>query len=107
MTPTGGGLVSTLADYLRFAQLLLNKGTLEGMRLVSRKTVELMTMNHLPPHLLPYGVSTPKNGMGFGLGVSVVMDLAQYGNIGSVGLFGWDGAANTRSGLIRQSALAS
>jgi CubicO group peptidase (beta-lactamase class C family) len=92
----GGGLVSTLADYLRFAQLLLNKGTLEGMRLVSRKTVELTTMNHLPPYLLPYGVSAPKNGMGFGLGVSVVMDLAQYGNIGSVGLYGWDGAANTR-----------
>lgn len=92
----GGGLVSTLADYLRFAQLLLNKGTLERMRLVSRKTVELMTMNHLPSHLLPYGVSAPKNGMGFGLGVSIVMDLAQYGNIGSVGLYGWDGAANTR-----------
>jgi CubicO group peptidase (beta-lactamase class C family) len=92
----GGGLVSTLADYLRFAQMLLNMGELDGTRLVSRKTIELMTTNHLPPQLLPYGVSTQKNGQGFGLGVSVVMDVAQYGNLGSAGMYGWDGAANTR-----------
>jgi CubicO group peptidase (beta-lactamase class C family) len=89
----GGGLVSTISDYLRFAQMMLNGGELDGARLVSRKTVELMTLNHLPAHMLPFGAGN--NGYGFGLGVSVVMDLGQYGNIGSVGSFEWGGAANT------------
>ncbi len=92
----GGGLISSLSDYLRFAQMLLNMGELDGVRLVSRKTVELMMTNHLPPELLPFGVEKPKHGWGFGLGVSVLMDLAQHGAIGSVGMYGWDGAANTR-----------
>ncbi len=89
----GGGLVSTVSDYLRFAQMLLNGGELDDTRLMSRKTIELMTMNHLPAHMLPFGVGNV--GYGFGLGVSVVMDLAQYGNIGSVGAYEWGGAANT------------
>ena len=91
----GGGLISTAADYLRFAQMLLNGGVLDGVRLVSRKTVELMTLNHLPPELLPFGEYEPHRGYGFGLGVSVIMDLARYGSIGSVGTFEWGGAANT------------
>jgi len=89
----GGGLVSTISDYLRFAQMMLNGGELDGARLVSRKTIELMTMNHLPAHLLPFGAGNM--GYGFGLGVSVVMDLAQYGSIGSIGSYEWGGAANT------------
>ena len=91
----GGGLISTAADYLRFARMLLNGGVLDGVRLVSRKTIELMTLNHLPPDLLPFGEYEPHRGYGFGLGVSVIMDLARYGNLGSVGTFEWGGAANT------------
>jgi CubicO group peptidase (beta-lactamase class C family) len=91
----GGGLVSTIADYLRFAQMMLNGGELNGARLVSRMTIELMTINHLPAHLLPFGVTAPNNGAGFGLGVSVLMDLGQYGGLGSVGAYSWGGAATT------------
>ena len=50
----GGGLVSTASDYIRFSQMLLNGGELEGVRLLGRKTVELMTLNHLPPDLHPF-----------------------------------------------------
>lgn len=91
----GGGLVSTIGDYLRFAQMLLNGGELDGARRVSRKTIELMTMNHLPSALLPFGVSKPLYGYGFGLGVEVLLDVAQTGTLGSVGTFDWSGAANT------------
>ncbi len=99
------GLVSTAADTLRFCQMMLNGGVLEGVRLVSRKTVELMTTNHLPPDLLPYGVGTPKLGQGFGLGVSVIMDLAQYRGIGSVGAYDWSGMANTSFWIDPKEAL--
>ena len=75
--------------------MLLNGGVLDDVRLVSRKTIALMTMNHLPPALLPYGSPNPANGYGFGLGVNVLMDVAQAGSVGSVGLFGWGGAATT------------
>jgi len=89
----GGGLVSTTGDYLRFTQMLLNKGELEGVRLLGRKTIELMTTNNLP-----YGVSLdndPTSGVGFGLGVSVLLDLGKAKVLGSVGSYGWGGAANT------------
>lgn len=96
----GGGLVSTATDYLRFAQMLLNGGELDGTRLVSRKTVELMTSNHLPLPLLPYRLDIPRldylcQGHGFGLGVRVMMDVAQAGVLGSEGEYGWAGAATT------------
>jgi CubicO group peptidase (beta-lactamase class C family) len=87
----GGGLVSTIGDYLRFAQMLLNKGELEGVRLLGRKTVELMTANHLPSGVHPFD----DPAAGFGLGVSVLMDLGQSSVLGSVGNYGWGGAANT------------
>ncbi len=70
----GGGLVSTCADYLRFAQMLLNKGTLDGVRILGRKTVELMTANHMPNNGdlssmgMPVFSETPYAGIGFGLG---------------------------------------
>ncbi len=92
----GAGLVSTAADYLRFAQLVLNKGELDGVRLLGPKTVELMTANHLPPALLPMAMGEEQMpGLGFGLGFSVMMDVAQSGWMGSVGLHGWGGWAST------------
>jgi len=78
----GGGLCSTISDYARFAQMLLNKGQLDGIRILSRKTVELMTTDHV-------GAMNPK--FGFGLGVSVTRSLAQAGELGSVGAYGWGG----------------
>jgi CubicO group peptidase (beta-lactamase class C family) len=87
----GGGLVSTASDYLRFCQMLLNGGALEGVRLLGRKTVELMTTNHLPDGV--YCFNDPSSG--FGLGVSVLLDLGKSQMPGSVGNYGWSGAANT------------
>ena len=89
----GGGLLSTTGDYLRFTQLLLNQGELDGVRLLGRKTVELMTTNHLPDGI--YLDNDPTTGTGFGLGVSVLMDLGKGQTLGSVGNYGWGGAANT------------
>lgn len=87
----GGGLVSTVSDYFQFSQMLLNKGELNGTRLLSRKTVELMTTNHLPDGIHPFDDLSS----GFGLGVSVLMDLGKSQMLGSVGNYGWGGAANT------------
>jgi CubicO group peptidase (beta-lactamase class C family) len=90
--PAGGeGLVSTAADYVRFAQMLLNGGALGDVRLLSRKSVELMTMNHLPAGVHPFD----NRSSGMGLGVGVVIDLAQSRILGSVGTYGWGGAAST------------
>jgi CubicO group peptidase (beta-lactamase class C family) len=96
-----GGLVSTAADFLRFAQMLLNGGHLDGTRLLGRKTVELMTRNHLPPSITSFRMRSPHRayftrGHGFGLGVRVLTDLAQAGVLGSEGEYGWMGAANTQ-----------
>lgn len=91
-----GGLVSTAFDYLRFSRMLLNRGELDGARLLSRKTLELMTTNHLAPELLPYRLSgVAQYGLGFGLGFSVVMDIGQAAILGSVGTHGWGGLFNT------------
>jgi CubicO group peptidase (beta-lactamase class C family) len=87
----GGGLVSTAADYLRFASMLLNMGELDGQRLLGRKTVELMASNHLPAGVHPFDDLSS----GFGLGVSVLLDVAGSQNLGSVGRYGWSGAAST------------
>jgi CubicO group peptidase (beta-lactamase class C family) len=92
----GLGLFSTAGDYMRFAQLLGNDGAVDGERLLSRKTLELMHTNHLPAALMPYDVlGQPQPGMGFGLGSRVVLDVAQTGGTGSVGEYGWAGAAKT------------
>ena len=89
--PSGaGGLFSTQADYMRFAQMLLGGGKLEGVRLLSPKTVELMTMDHL------FGLAKPTKiypvSDGFGLGVEVRTDVARSGWLGSQGTYGWNGA---------------
>jgi len=86
-----GGLVSTASDYLRFQLMLLNGGELDGARILGRKTVELMASNHTGK--LPIASRGP--GFGFGLGVSVLVDLGASGQLGSEGMFGWGGAYNT------------
>ena len=95
--PGGSGLLSTTGDYLKFAQCVLNKGELNPVRLLGRKTVELMTSNHLPLKLLPivFEGSVPIMGTGFGLGFSVSVDVAQNAAPGSVGEHGWAGYAET------------
>jgi CubicO group peptidase (beta-lactamase class C family) len=92
----GHGLVSTTIDYYRFCQMLLNGGELEGVRLLGRKTVELMTMNHLPESMIPIGWPPDvMHGYGFGLGFRVRVDDAQAGLLGSVGEYAWGGYAST------------
>ncbi|MEM7127338.1 MAG: serine hydrolase domain-containing protein [Chloroflexota bacterium] len=92
----GGGLISTMADYYRFAQLVLNRGELDGVRLLGPKTVELMTQNHLPSYMFPLAIGDPMPGIGFGLGFSVITDLPLTRMAGSPGNYGWGGAANTQ-----------
>ena len=97
----GGGLVSTLADYHRFAQMLLGEGSLDGVRLLGPRTVRYMASNHLPgdQDLSEFGrplfAETTFDGVGFGLGVSVTIDPVKMKTSGSVGDFGWGGAAST------------
>jgi len=95
----GGGLVSTATDYLRFCAFMLNKGELDGVRLLGRKTVELMTMNHLPGDMASMGQprfsESPYTGIGFGLGFSVMLDPARAQILGTSGEYAWGGAAST------------
>jgi CubicO group peptidase (beta-lactamase class C family) len=83
-----GGLVSTAADYVRFHQMMLNSGELDGVRLLGRKTVELMTANHIGD--LQVWLTGP--GYGFGLGYSVIKDVGQAAVTSSAGTYGWGGA---------------
>jgi CubicO group peptidase (beta-lactamase class C family) len=92
----GHGLFGTTGDYFRFAQMLANGGHLDGARILGRKTLELMHANHLPMSLLPIAIGLlPMPGYGFGLGSRVALDVAQTAVSGSVGEFGWAGAATT------------
>ncbi|MEY2431698.1 MAG: hypothetical protein QOC92_1423 [Acidimicrobiaceae bacterium] len=98
----GGGLVSTTEDYLRFCRMLLNGGELDGVRVLGRKTVELMTINHLSKNgelrqfALPGGYGeTGFDGVGFGLTMAVGLGQAETQAIGSKGDFYWGGAAST------------
>lgn len=83
-----GGLVSTAADYARFAQMLLNGGELDGVRLLGRKTIELMTTNHTGD--LDVYLMGP--GWGYGLGFCVRTSLSAYPALGTLGTYGWHGA---------------
>jgi CubicO group peptidase (beta-lactamase class C family) len=85
----GAGLLSTASDYARFLQMLLNGGTLDGVRLLSPKTVELMTSDHI-------GALYNVPGRGFGLGFETVNDLGRSGRYGSEGEFSWGGAYFSR-----------
>jgi len=99
----GGGLLGTAEDYLRFCRMLLNKGELDGVRLLSPKTVQLMTANHLPEgkeiaDLSPVTDAFNESGyrgIGFGLGVAVTLDPAKVGIPGTAGEFAWGGMAST------------
>ncbi len=95
----GGGLVSTSADYLRFCRMMLGQGAFEGTRLLGRKTVELMTANHLRGDMAAMGQArfseSSYEGVGFGLGFSVTLDPARAQLLGSAGEYAWGGAAST------------
>ncbi len=95
----GGGLVSTSADYWRFCQMVLNGGELNGTRILSPKTVELMSRNHLSgmADVGSNGTASVfgRGGVGFGLGFSVITDINKTGEIGSNGTLSWGGAAGT------------
>ena len=97
----GGGLVSTIADYHRFAQLLLGRGELDGVRLLSPRTIDLMASNHLPGGAdleavgRPLFAETTFSGVGFGLGFSVLLDPVVNKTLGNRGEFAWGGAAST------------
>ena len=88
----GGGLLSTSMDYLRFSQMLLNGGELNGVRFLSPRTVDLMSRNHLGDIQMGFG----RLGVGFGLGFAVLMDAGEAGDVGSDGEYNWGGAAGTR-----------
>ncbi len=95
----GGGLVGTMDDYLRFAEMLRRGGALGDVRLLSPRTVRFMTSNHLPGDIASMGpmsfAEQPMDGMGFGLGGAVVLDPARARCPGSVGDFSWGGMAST------------
>jgi CubicO group peptidase (beta-lactamase class C family) len=95
----GGGLVSTADDYLRFCQMMLNRGQLDGVRLLGSKTVTLMTSNHLCGDMAAMGQprfsESNYEGIGFGLGFSVMLDVTRAQITGSAGECAWGGVAST------------
>ncbi|WP_431280893.1 serine hydrolase domain-containing protein [Humitalea sp. 24SJ18S-53] len=95
----GGGLVSTAADYWQFCRMMLNKGALDGVRYLGRKTVELMMTNHLRGDMAAMGQprwsESTAEGIGFGLGFSVTLDPARAQILGTPGECAWGGAAST------------
>ncbi len=93
----GGGLISTADDYLRFAQMLLNRGELDGARILKPQTVELMTRNHLAETLVPITIGMlPLANTGFGLDFAVRVKAGEGEPAGSVGEYWWGGAASTQ-----------
>jgi len=98
----GGGLVSTAHDYMRFCRMMLNKGTLEGVQILSPKTVALFSLNHLPNNqeladMAPPGSFSESgySGVGFSIGCGVNIDVAKTRLPGTLGEFFWGGAAST------------
>lgn len=97
----GGGLVSTMSDYYRFCRMLIQGGELDGVRLLSPKTIQLMTANHLPggrdlPSMsIALFSEAGYNGIGFGLGFSTTINAAETLMPGSIGDYSWGGAAST------------
>ena len=116
MASGGGGLVSTAADYHRFTQMLLHRGDspageLDGVRLLGPRTVAYMTRNHLPGGLdletfgRPLYAESPFRGIGFGLGLAVVIDPARGKVVCSEGELSWGGAASTTFWIDRQEQM--
>ncbi|NQW11136.1 MAG: beta-lactamase family protein [Alphaproteobacteria bacterium] len=106
----GGGLVSTLPDYLRFTEAMRRGGALGDARILGRKTVELMMLNHLPGDLASMGQAAfsemPMVGIGFGLGGSILIDPARAQIPGSAGEFAWGGVASTGFWIDRAEELS-
>lgn len=106
----GGGLVSTIDDYMRFAEMLRNRGKAGQGRLLSPKTVDFMLSNHLPGDIASMGPQSfaeqPMDGMGFGLGGAVVLDPGRARTPGSVGDFSWGGMASTFFWIDRKNDLS-
>jgi len=92
----GEGLLSTAADYMRFALMLANGGTLDGVHLLSRKTVELMTADHMTAEIGRGPGYLPGPGYGFGLTVAVRTAAGQASQVGSIGDYNWGGYAGTQ-----------
>ena len=88
-------LSSSTGDYMKFARMLLNGGELNGVRILGRKTIEMMSRNHLPEAIPSINNGTGPAASGYGLGVSVTLDPAALGKLDSVGSWGWAGAATT------------
>jgi len=101
MLSGGGGLLSTMSDYYRFCSMLLNQGELDGTRIIGRKTLAMMASNHLPDgrDLTEMSQSafseTTYQGVGFGLGFSVILDPVKTQSLTDEGEYGWGGAAST------------
>ena len=101
MLSGGGGLLSTMSDYYRFCFMLLNQGELDGTRIIGRKTLAMMSSNHLPDNkdLTEMSQSafseTTYQGVGFGLGFSVILDPVKTQSLTDIGEYGWGGAAST------------
>lgn len=110
MQSGGGGLVSTLPDYLRFTEMLRRNGALGEARLLGRKTVDLMMSNFLPGDIASIGQATfaemPMVGLGFGLGGSVLLDPARAQIVGTPGEFAWGGVASTAFWIDREERLS-
>jgi len=114
----GGGLVGTAMDYLRFGQMLLNGGELDGVRVLMPETVALMTRNHLsdsqgPLNWYAAGRGTPEDpwwnqdGYGWGLSIGVRLDEGPHGVPGGKGEFKWDGLANTTFFIDPENAIVA
>ena len=91
----GSGLVSNIDDYSKFAEMLLNGGTLNGVRILSKASVELMAKNHLSDAILSDGAAFGLKGVGMGLTVGTIMDPGLAGTYSAKGEFFWGGAAST------------
>jgi CubicO group peptidase (beta-lactamase class C family) len=105
--PFGGtSLSGPVTDYARFAQMLVNSGELDGARILSPRTIDLMARNHLPDGVARGSAGGGEAlGEGYGLGVRVVIDPAKAGNLTSAGTFGWSGAAGTHFFVDRKEQL--
>lgn len=102
-----GGLYSTQADYLRFCQMLLNGGELDGKRLLSPRTVDYMMQNHVPPGVMPPQGPNGRTGYGFGIGGAVLVDPVAYETLASKGEYSWGGAAGTYFWVDRKEDLTA
>ena len=105
----GGGLVSTAADFARFCLMLSGKGVLEGERLMKSESVELMTRNHLPAHLIPLDKKPDERyaGLGFGLGVSVRVQQTDWVPTSQLDEYGWIGGTSTEFWISPRDALVA